>query len=140
MRRRAAAARGGAVRPRQIKETHPESAGGAPEGRGSSRHERRGDNPFTDGPGERGEGLSGIDAAPAEPEALTRALTAREIQIARLVCRAKRNKEIARELCLSQQTVQTHLRNIYAKLNINSRVELVLLVLELGYRLMVGRR
>ena len=84
-------------------------------------------------PGERAEGLSGIAKAPAEPAIVLCGLTAREIEIAQLVCRAKRNKEIARALCLSQQTVETHLRNIYAKLNINSRVELALLVHDLEY-------
>jgi DNA-binding CsgD family transcriptional regulator len=81
-----------------------------------------------DQPHERPEGMYKNDVPPAEPQALTGVLTAREIEIAQLVGAAKRNKEIARNLCLTQQTVENHLRNIYAKLNIHSRVELALLV------------
>jgi DNA-binding NarL/FixJ family response regulator len=73
-------------------------------------------------------GVSYGDVPPTGPEALTAVLTAREIEVAQLVGAAKRNKEIARDLCLSQQTVERHLRNIFAKLAIRSRVELALLV------------
>jgi DNA-binding NarL/FixJ family response regulator len=52
------------------------------------------------------------------------ALTARELEIAHLVVDRKTNPEIAAELFLSHKTVQTHLRNIFRKLGITSRVEL----------------
>ena len=52
------------------------------------------------------------------------ALTAREREIAALVAAGNTNREIARQLVLSDKTIQTHLRNIYAKLNLRSRVEL----------------
>jgi len=52
------------------------------------------------------------------------ALTARELEIAQLVADRKTNPEIAAELFLSLKTVQTHLRNIFRKLGISSRVEL----------------
>ena len=52
------------------------------------------------------------------------ALTARELEIAQLVVDRKTNPEIAAELFLSVKTVQTHLRNIFQKLGITSRVEL----------------
>jgi DNA-binding NarL/FixJ family response regulator len=51
-------------------------------------------------------------------------LTAREIEIAQLVATGKRNKEVASELQLSRYTVETHLKNIYDKLQIQSRTEL----------------
>ena len=51
-------------------------------------------------------------------------LTERELQIARLVVDRKTNPEIAAELFLSQKTVETHLRNIFRKVNVSSRVEL----------------
>ncbi len=51
-------------------------------------------------------------------------LTERELQVARLVVDRKTNPEIATELFLSQKTVETHMRNIFRKLNVASRVEL----------------
>ncbi len=51
-------------------------------------------------------------------------LTARELQVARLVVDRRTNPEIATDLYLSQKTVETHLRNIFRKLDVTSRVEL----------------
>ena len=51
-------------------------------------------------------------------------LTGRELQLARLVVDRKTNPEIASELFLSQKTVETHLRNIFRKVGVSSRVEL----------------
>jgi DNA-binding NarL/FixJ family response regulator/tetratricopeptide (TPR) repeat protein len=58
-------------------------------------------------------GATGIDA-----------LTSRELQVARLVVDRKTNPQIAAELFLSQKTVETHLRNIFRKVDVSSRVEL----------------
>jgi ATP/maltotriose-dependent transcriptional regulator MalT len=51
-------------------------------------------------------------------------LTERELQLARLVVDRKTNPQIAAELFLSQKTVETHLRNIFRKVDVTSRVEL----------------
>jgi ATP/maltotriose-dependent transcriptional regulator MalT len=51
-------------------------------------------------------------------------LTAREYQVAQLVVDRKTNPEIAAQLYLSSKTVESHLRNIFRKLNVASRVEL----------------
>jgi DNA-binding CsgD family transcriptional regulator len=55
-------------------------------------------------------------------------LTERELQVARLVVDRKTNPEIAAELFLSQKTVESHLRNIFRKIDVSSRVELARVV------------
>jgi len=51
-------------------------------------------------------------------------LTERELQVARLVVERKTNPEIAAELFLSQKTVESHLHNIFHKVDVTSRVAL----------------
>jgi ATP/maltotriose-dependent transcriptional regulator MalT len=51
-------------------------------------------------------------------------LTERELQVAGLVVDRKTNAEIAGELFLSQKTVETHLRNIFHKMDLTTRVAL----------------
>jgi len=51
-------------------------------------------------------------------------LSAREMQVSQLVVDRNTNPEIAAELFLSLKTVETHLRNIFRKLDVSSRVEL----------------
>jgi DNA-binding NarL/FixJ family response regulator len=51
-------------------------------------------------------------------------LTERERQLVRLVVDRKTNREIATDLFLSQKTVETHLRNIFHKMNVTSRAAL----------------
>ena len=53
-------------------------------------------------------------------------LTPREAWVARLVCEGKRNREVATELVVSENTVEYHLKHIYAKLGIASRSELII--------------
>ncbi|MFV0501748.1 MAG: response regulator transcription factor [Bacteroidales bacterium] len=48
-----------------------------------------------------------------------------EMRIARLVHRGKTNEEIANTLFISLHTVKNHMKNIFKKLNISNRVELV---------------
>jgi DNA-binding CsgD family transcriptional regulator len=52
------------------------------------------------------------------------ALTGREQEIAGLVAAGRTNREVAEQLVLSTRTIEAHLRNIYAKLGVRSRVEL----------------
>jgi ATP/maltotriose-dependent transcriptional regulator MalT len=51
-------------------------------------------------------------------------LTGRELEVARLVVDRKTNPQIAAELYLSQKTVETHLRNIFHKMGVTTRVAL----------------
>ena len=51
-------------------------------------------------------------------------LTPREREIAELVAAGRTNREVAAQLVLSSRTIEAHLRNIYGKLDVRSRVEL----------------
>jgi len=53
----------------------------------------------------------------------TSALTAREIEVLRLLCEGRNNKEIAEVLVLSVNTVKTHVKRIMAKLNVSDRTQ-----------------
>jgi DNA-binding NarL/FixJ family response regulator len=53
-------------------------------------------------------------------------LTSREADIARLISRGLNNKEIARELRVSEGTVKMHLHHIYEKLHVRGRTQLAL--------------
>jgi DNA-binding CsgD family transcriptional regulator len=52
-------------------------------------------------------------------------LTKRELQIVMLVAEGRVNKQIAGQLRISEWTVSTHLRRIFAKLNVDSRAAMV---------------
>jgi len=62
-------------------------------------------------------------------------LSSRERQVARLVLKGKSNKMIASALGITESTVEFHLKNIYTRLNVRSRMELVL---KLGYSVVDG--
>jgi DNA-binding CsgD family transcriptional regulator len=55
-------------------------------------------------------------------------LTKRELEIARRIVDRQTNRQIAQELFLSPKTVETHVRNIFAKLGADSRVEVARIV------------
>jgi len=52
-------------------------------------------------------------------------IRARESQILDALAQGLRNKEIAAELHVSENTVRTHLRNLYEKLQVESRTEAI---------------
>lgn len=54
-----------------------------------------------------------------------KSLSGREVEVAYLAGRGMRNKEIADKLFISEPTVKAHLKNIYRKLDIHSRSQLV---------------
>lgn len=62
--------------------------------------------------------------------ALDAGLTSREMEIALCLAEGKKRKQIADELCVSDQTVKTHVSHIYTKLGIHSKEELIELVRE----------
>jgi DNA-binding NarL/FixJ family response regulator len=52
-------------------------------------------------------------------------LTDREMEVLRLVARGMNNRDIAKELYISENTVKNHIRNILEKLHLHSRMEAV---------------
>lgn len=60
-------------------------------------------------------------AGAVPPDVLTR----RELQIIMLVAEGKPNKQIAQQLHISAWTVSTHLRRIFAKLDVDSRASMI---------------
>jgi DNA-binding CsgD family transcriptional regulator len=51
-------------------------------------------------------------------------MTAAELAVAQLVAEGLTNREVAERLFVSPHTVSSHLRHVFLKLGINSRVEL----------------
>ncbi|MFI5915983.1 response regulator [Dactylosporangium sp. NPDC051541] len=67
-------------------------------------------------------------APPAQPHPFAAGvLSARELQVVRLVARGMSNQQIADELRLSLETVRTYLRRLFAKLGVNDRTHLAVL-------------
>ena len=66
-------------------------------------------------------------AAPAEE------LTARELEVLRLLAQGLNNSAIAEMLSISDRTVQAHLTNIFAKMHVTSRLEAVLAGIRRGW-------
>lgn len=75
--------------------------------------------------------LAALDAGPETAE-LAAGLTARQLQVVRLVAAGRTNREIAAELYLSVRTVDMHVRNALAALGCRSRVDAVRRANELG--------
>ncbi|HEX7735385.1 MAG TPA: response regulator transcription factor [Ktedonobacteraceae bacterium] len=69
---------------------------------------------------------SQVSRGEAEP------LTARELDVLRLVVQGVRNSEIGQRLSISIKTVESHLTNIYGKLGVQSRAEAIALAQKRG--------
>ncbi|MGH3086700.1 MAG: response regulator [Rubrobacteraceae bacterium] len=63
---------------------------------------------------------------------LAPSLTGRELEIIRKLAEGRSNKEIARNLYISENTVRNHTANIYKKLQINDRTQAVLCAMREG--------
>jgi DNA-binding NarL/FixJ family response regulator len=70
-------------------------------------------------------------AAPTPPKGLDE-LTARELEVFKLVARGLSNAEIAQELIVSETTVKTHVARVLMKLDLRDRVQAVVLAYESG--------
>jgi DNA-binding NarL/FixJ family response regulator len=81
--------------------------------------------------------MSSLQAAPADD--LTADLTARELEVLRLVGAGKANKEIATALVISERTARTHVSNILRKLGLGSRTQAALWAVREGVAANSGR-
>jgi DNA-binding NarL/FixJ family response regulator len=77
--------------------------------------------------GDTGNNMTNLDTTAGA--ARFRALTDREQQVAMLVCGGLANKVIARELAVTEGTVKQHACNIYRKLHIQNRSQLIITLL-----------
>jgi two-component system NarL family response regulator len=66
-------------------------------------------------------------------------LTARELEIVRLVAIGLRNAEVAERLSITESTVKTHLNNTFQKLGVRDRLELVHYAIKTGLIAVVGQ-
>lgn len=74
------------------------------------------------------------EARRAQAEAALASLTPREQEIAWLTARGRTNRQIARTLFISIETVKTHVRHMLDKFGVRSKADLRLLFIDLGMR------
>lgn len=71
-------------------------------------------------------------AAERPDDELRSTLTAREVEVLRLVATGRSYRQIAEQLVLSHRTVQNHVHNVLAKLQMQNRVQLTRYAIEHG--------
>jgi HD-GYP domain-containing protein (c-di-GMP phosphodiesterase class II) len=59
-------------------------------------------------------------------------LTAREVEVLRLVAQGRSNREIAAELFIAEKTARNHVERVYAKLGVNNRTQASLAAIDRG--------
>lgn len=62
-------------------------------------------------------------------------MSPRELQVAELVCKGFSNEEIAKDLKIKHGTVKTHLRNIYRRIRVKSKIAMLLKVVDQATKL-----
>ena len=60
-------------------------------------------------------------------------LTARELEVLRSISMGRSNKAVATVLCISEDTVKGHVRNVLSKLQANDRTHAVMIAMKRGY-------
>jgi DNA-binding NarL/FixJ family response regulator len=76
--------------------------------------------------------LKGIAKRSADPTQGVEALTERELIVLRLVAVGSSNSDIAEKLCISVNTVKTHIRNILDKLQLENRTQAATYAMDRG--------
>lgn len=83
-----------------------------------------------------GEQYAPVDFMSAEPvetkHPLTEKLTTRETQVLKGLTEGKSNKEIARDLDLSEPTVKLHVKTLYRKIDVSNRTQAAIVAKEAG--------
>lgn len=69
----------------------------------------------------------------AQPQTSCDVLSRREIDVLEWVVRGYSNKQIARELCIDETTVKTHLHRIFEKLDVRDRTQAAIFALQQGW-------
>ncbi len=64
-----------------------------------------------------------VPPGPDAPQAYPAGLSAREVEVLRLVASGMTNAEVAKDLFLSSRTVDWHMGSVYRKLGFHSRTE-----------------
>jgi NarL family two-component system response regulator LiaR len=70
--------------------------------------------------------------AAATPRAHRADLTARELEVLRLIAAGRSNKEIARDLSVAEKTVKTHVSNVLSKLDVADRTQAAVYAVQNG--------
>lgn len=76
--------------------------------------------------------ISPAAAVELAEHALDSGLTRRELDVLRLMSDGKRNKEIADDLCLSEDTIKFHVKSILVKLGVHDRTHAVTVAIKRG--------
>jgi DNA-binding CsgD family transcriptional regulator/pimeloyl-ACP methyl ester carboxylesterase len=72
-------------------------------------------------------------AAIPEPSAASYALTRREVEVLGMIAGGQTNKEIARDLAVSERTVARHITNLYTKIDARSKADATAYALRNGF-------
>ncbi len=84
------------------------------------------------GTGSGSEATAKNEPQQSPPESLKSLLSARELEVLRLIVAGRTNREIARELLIGLSTVKDHVQRIIAKLRVSDRTQAAVRATELG--------
>lgn len=75
--------------------------------------------------------MTAVDETPVHP--LAQKLTPRELQVLKGLTEGKSNKQIARDLDITEPTIKLHMKTLYRKLNAANRTQAALIAREAGF-------